>query len=1144
MAETPTPQHIDMLLSRPDLAVQFDEVYGPGAAARTLAAQAPAQPAVPPEEDGERGVLADAASAVVSGPADALEAIGDLVTDVADSLGLPAGISVDSDGVSLLSRDELDQAGGDVLFGTSDSQDAAENIGVGRPQTIAGEIVNGITQFATGYATGSVALSGVLKGAGAVTKAATTGAVGDFIAFDEHEARLSNLIQSVPSLQNPVTEYLQASPEDGYAEGRLKNALEGLGIGAGLASLTKIIPAYKKAAVAAQAGDQEAAEKVLREAQPEIDAAVRQADEVPINQAADDADEIVEDIAATRSGPETTDEVLDSLVRPKELSSEDILEMSQRVLRGDGNLEDVAEAFNINRWASPDEGKEVVNEMVDLLRESHPEEFTETQSLETVARLAGDLLIDPDVLWRNIRQSAEDSSDLPAQIVAMKVSLDTTTDQLPRMVAKYMSLQEVGDEAGTAAQKAQIEVAMNLLADRLVVAKGLQKNVARALGAGRVSSQAVDTSKATPDALVDIFKSAEGDFDAAMRKIAALDGKPNAVLRFMDNVMTFRTWDVANEFFINSILSGPKTHVVNMLSNTVETLLRPLERAAGSALRADPKGIKADLATYAGMVHGSKDAARMAFAALRQERNILDPTHAVNELNPHHAIAIKDELNPLAKPINTLGKVIRIPSRFLASEDEFFKQINYRAKVYSDAYRRALDKGLDGRAANKEASDAVLTSTDAKSGVGLDQGALDYARVTTFTNDLEYGFGKGVQDIVGRFPALRQIVPFVRTPTNLIRQGLFNRTPIGFATKAVRDRILGRGVSKTEQSEAIAQMVMGSSIATWAASLAIDGVLTGKAPEDPNLRRAWFDAGNQPYSVRVGDQFFSYERGDPRFMAFGIAADAVAIMDKLDTESAADVAAATVLSLGHMMTNKSYTRGIGDFLEAIESGDPETMSRYMRNQTGPRIIPFSALLNNLNPDDVVRENRELMDGIMRRLPGFSTQVEPRRNALGEPIIKTATMLYGLPIAVSRLKDSEVNQKLAQFGENFGLPPKKMTGLPIDLTTYRNRRGQTAWDRLQELTGTTRIGRWTLRERLEREVSKESFKRLPDLDGVTDITSGQARRMMSIINQYRSRATRKLYQEYPDLLADIKTAKRNRARVPRRGENALQDLINQ
>ncbi|MEL6922279.1 MAG: hypothetical protein AAFO77_14925, partial [Pseudomonadota bacterium] len=58
------------------------------------------------------------------------------------------------------------------------------------------------------------------------------GAIADATVFDPHEQRLANLVQRYPQLRNPVTEFLASDPSDTAAEGRLKNALEGLLFGA------------------------------------------------------------------------------------------------------------------------------------------------------------------------------------------------------------------------------------------------------------------------------------------------------------------------------------------------------------------------------------------------------------------------------------------------------------------------------------------------------------------------------------------------------------------------------------------------------------------------------------------------------------------------------------------------------------------------------------------------------------------------------------------------------------------------------------------------------------------------------------------------------------------------------------------------
>ncbi|MBC9129956.1 hypothetical protein FcAc13_01375 [Frischella sp. Ac13] len=88
-----------------------------------------------------------------------------------------------------------------------------------------------------------------LQKMGSWGKGMIAGSVTDFVVFNPHEERLSNLIQQFPELANPVTEYLQAKPDDNAAEGRLKNSLEGLLIGSLAEPLTRSLRLLKYARI-------------------------------------------------------------------------------------------------------------------------------------------------------------------------------------------------------------------------------------------------------------------------------------------------------------------------------------------------------------------------------------------------------------------------------------------------------------------------------------------------------------------------------------------------------------------------------------------------------------------------------------------------------------------------------------------------------------------------------------------------------------------------------------------------------------------------------------------------------------------------------------------------------------------------------
>ena len=124
-----------------------------------------------------------------------------------------------------------------------------------RPQGMVGGLVEGITQFGLGLIPGlgvaGLASKGAkLAGAGSKlvsgVKTVSAGATADFIAFDEHEARLSDFLVGHDATRNSITEYLQSNEEDSAFEGRMKNVLEGGALGAIGGVLIKSAKALKK----------------------------------------------------------------------------------------------------------------------------------------------------------------------------------------------------------------------------------------------------------------------------------------------------------------------------------------------------------------------------------------------------------------------------------------------------------------------------------------------------------------------------------------------------------------------------------------------------------------------------------------------------------------------------------------------------------------------------------------------------------------------------------------------------------------------------------------------------------------------------------------------------------------------------------
>ena len=67
------------------------------------------------------------------------------------------------------------------------------------PETVAGNITKGVTQFLTGWFTGGRVLKGVkaVSGTGQLTKSVAKGSIADFQAFDQETGRLTDMITDV-----------------------------------------------------------------------------------------------------------------------------------------------------------------------------------------------------------------------------------------------------------------------------------------------------------------------------------------------------------------------------------------------------------------------------------------------------------------------------------------------------------------------------------------------------------------------------------------------------------------------------------------------------------------------------------------------------------------------------------------------------------------------------------------------------------------------------------------------------------------------------------------------------------------------------------------------------------------------------------
>src|SRR3546814_18975956 len=71
----------------------------------------------------------------------------------------------------------------------------------------------------------------------------------------------------------------------------------------------------------------------------------------------------------------------------------------------------------------------------------------------------------------------------------------------------------------------------------------------------------------------------------------------------------------------------------------------------------------------------------------------------------------------------------------------------------------------------------------------------------------------------------------------------------------------------------MARRSMGSGLSALACSAAREGWVSGSGTSEPLEQAARRDTGWQPYSIRIGDQWYSYQRFEPISLLAGVASD-------------------------------------------------------------------------------------------------------------------------------------------------------------------------------------------------------------------------------------------------------------------------------
>ena len=809
-----------------------------------------------------------------------------------------------------------------------------------------------------------------------------------------------------------------------------------------------------------------------------------------------------------------------------QVAPENIAKIQERYLAGD--FEGMADNFdfNLDRIDTTEEVEELMQTVTEVVRDQIDLTRRGTVSLESIMSSAKEFgfdINDLNRLYGGTKELAEHFT--AARMLLLRVGDDAA--KIGRLI-----------EEGTATEADKIEFTrlLGLYSSIHAMTKSSQTEIARALTSMRNTSR-IHRGSST-DEITRILRGIEGRDgldDVMQRWLSATEGERDLIARNVGNPGKYKkTIHVFNELFINGILGGLTTHMVNIFSNSItafEGLARHMAIAESGMER---------FYIMKGFMQGIAEAGPAGWRALKRGQSYLD---TMNKLEIPDAIAATyfNVNNPMgAAAIDTVGKMVRIPSRFLAAEDDFFKMISYRMKLSGEAYRAARQMGLEGHELTAKANDLMKDAAfwlevktqpqgavdqdivDVVMGFNREHGQLlesmydtsiQVAREQTFTNELGDS-GRALQNFLTKTPEARFIMPFVRTPINIMKF-FGNRIPMinlignkSYRT-AVMKKVTGQPMTRAETialKEFYFNSMVGGALLTSSMFAARNGKVTGMAPNKRD--RTQVEAGWKPYSIKTWNaktqqyEYKPYNRMDPLGMFMGVAADLSTIYDTTDrmTTKTNELYSAALMSFVNNFVDKTYLSGLMNVASAVSSESDTVMANFVNN-TASSLIPKYIGTVRKAVDPYSREVFTLTDALKNQIPGLSDTLTPRRNYRGEAITGPS---WWDPATPGIEKNDPVNMAIRETGVEFPKIPKNIHGTSIEYTPEQ-------YDFLTKRTG---------------EIFQENaYKLVTDTrkwNSLTNDSGGFDGSKKHILKQYmtaaKDQASAEMAKQFPDLFS--------------------------
>lgn len=540
----------------------------------------------------------------------------------------------------------------------------------------------------------------------------------------------------------------------------------------------------------------------------------------------------------------------------------------------------------------------------------------------------------------------------------------------------------------------------------------------------------------------------EGAVDQAMNAVSKLTSDQLAASAYMTGRQAERgaTWsDALLQGYKFGLILNPKTIARNIVSNQITQGLEVYSRWAAAKMPGSQVAPGEAAAMVEGWTGGVKDALKLAIKSARTAKPEWDimtegklaDTEAFQV--PHvqylegpaisgDAFGIKG--TPLGNAVDYIGaKVEQGYAITLMAPDQFYKATGSSMQMYALAWRQATE-ATAGLSAEKRPAAMMAAYNDILSKMSPDliASSRDYADFTTFQNNLDRGWTKTLNNVTNDWPILQVIMPFRRTPLNVVEYGL-DWLPLPIINRNWKSAIIRTG---PETDIARAKIATGSAIAATLAHFYLQGRVKGEGAQNPELKKIQRDLGIQPNSFKVGDEWIGFP--EPLKVPMSLVATAAEMMDHVDDDlTKTQIGMAVTLATAKAFTSAPALDGLNQMFQAmdgINNDDPRKGQAYLEREAAG-MMPLSSMLRQISraSDPEYKESYGFMQKIGSNIPGTPFSEFPTRDYTGTAVHGKPGIVANMlsPIDFSKETLDPVDDELLAMGVKIPPVPRQLFG---------------------------------------------------------------------------------------------------------------------